>query len=46
MGLDALQDTMLAAWRGLEGFDGRASVRTWLYRIATNRCLDALRSAR
>jgi RNA polymerase sigma factor (sigma-70 family) len=46
VGLDALQDTMLAAWRGLEGFDGRASVRTWLYRIATNRCLDALRSAR
>lgn len=43
---DALQDTMLAAWRGLEHFDGRASLRTWLYRIATNRCLDALRSAR
>ena len=43
---DALQDTMLAAWRGLERFDGRASLRTWLYRIATNRCLDALRSAR
>lgn len=43
---DALQDTMLAAWRGLEGFDGRASLRTWLYRVATNRCLDALRSAR
>ncbi|MEV6773805.1 sigma-70 family RNA polymerase sigma factor [Nocardia sp. NPDC051030] len=43
---DALQDTMLAAWRGLEQFDGRASMRTWLYRIATNRCLDALRSAR
>jgi RNA polymerase sigma-70 factor (TIGR02960 family) len=42
---DALQDTMLAAWRGLGGFDGRASIRTWLYRIATNRCLDALRSA-
>jgi RNA polymerase sigma-70 factor (TIGR02960 family) len=42
---DALQDTLLAAWRGLGGFDGRASVRTWLYRIATNRCLDALRSA-
>ncbi|GAA4622362.1 sigma-70 family RNA polymerase sigma factor [Actinoallomurus vinaceus] len=42
---DALQDTMLAAWRGLGGFDGRASLRTWLYRIATNRCLDALRSA-
>jgi RNA polymerase sigma-70 factor (TIGR02960 family) len=43
---DALQDSMLAAWRGLEGFDGRASLRTWLYRIATNRCLDALRAAR
>ena len=43
---DALQDSMLAAWRGLEGFDGRASLRTWLYRIATNRCLDALRAGR
>ena len=43
---DALQETMLDAWRGLARFDGRASVRTWLYRIATNRCLDALRSAR
>jgi RNA polymerase sigma-70 factor (TIGR02960 family) len=43
---DALQDTMLAAWRGLGGFDGRASLRTWLYSIATNRCLDALRTAR
>jgi RNA polymerase sigma-70 factor (ECF subfamily) len=43
---DALQDTMLAAWRGLDGFDGRASLRTWLYRIATNRCLDALRAVR
>jgi RNA polymerase sigma-70 factor (TIGR02960 family) len=42
---DALQDTLLSAWRGLEGFDGRASMRTWLYRIATNRCLDALRAA-
>jgi RNA polymerase sigma-70 factor (TIGR02960 family) len=42
---DALQETLLAAWRGLEGFDGRASIRTWLYRIATNRCLNALRSA-
>ncbi len=42
---DALQDTLLAAWRGLGGFDGRASIRTWLYRIATNRCLNALRSA-
>jgi RNA polymerase sigma-70 factor (TIGR02960 family) len=42
---DALQDTLLAAWKGLAGFDGRASLRTWLYRIATNRCLDARRSA-
>jgi RNA polymerase sigma-70 factor (ECF subfamily) len=43
---DALQDTMLAAWQGLEGFEGRASIRSWLYRIATNRCLNTLRSAR
>jgi len=43
---DALQESMLAAWRGLEGFDGRASLRTWLYRVATNRCLDALRASR
>jgi RNA polymerase sigma-70 factor (TIGR02960 family) len=43
---DALQDTMLAAWQGLVGFEGRASLRTWLYRIATNRCLNALRSAK
>jgi RNA polymerase sigma-70 factor (TIGR02960 family) len=42
---DALQDTLLAAWQGLDGFEGRASVRTWLYRVATNRCLDALRAA-
>ena len=42
---DALQDTLLAAWQGLSGFEGRASVRTWLYRIATNRCLNARRSA-
>ena len=43
---DAVQDTLLSAWQGLSGFEGRASIRTWLYRIATNRCLDALRSAR
>jgi RNA polymerase sigma-70 factor (TIGR02960 family) len=43
---DVLQDTLLAAWQGLAGFEGRASIRTWLYRIATNRCLNALRSAR
>jgi RNA polymerase sigma-70 factor (ECF subfamily) len=42
---DALQDTLLAAWQGLGGFDGRSSLRTWLYRIATNRCLDARRAA-
>jgi RNA polymerase sigma-70 factor (TIGR02960 family) len=41
---DALQDTLLAAWQGLAGFEGRASIRTWLYRIATNRCLNARRS--
>jgi RNA polymerase sigma-70 factor (TIGR02960 family) len=41
---DALQETLLAAWRGLDGFEGRASVRTWLYRVATSRCLNALRS--
>ncbi len=40
---DALQDTLLAAWRGLEGFEERASLRAWLYRIATNRCLNVLR---
>jgi RNA polymerase sigma-70 factor (ECF subfamily) len=42
---DALQDTLLAAWQSLGGFEGRASLRTWLYRIATNRCLDARRAA-
>jgi RNA polymerase sigma-70 factor (ECF subfamily) len=40
---DLLQETLLAAWRGLEGFAGRSSLRSWLYRIATNRCLNALR---
>ena len=43
---DALQETMLAAWQGLGGFAERASVRTWLYRIATRRCLNALRTRR
>jgi RNA polymerase sigma-70 factor (ECF subfamily) len=43
---DALQDTLLSAWQGLPGFEGRASIRTGLYRVATRRCLDALRSAR
>ncbi|MEV0646172.1 sigma-70 family RNA polymerase sigma factor [Phytomonospora sp. NPDC050363] len=41
---DLLQETLLAAWRGIGGYEERASVRTWLYRIATNRCLNALRS--
>jgi RNA polymerase sigma-70 factor (TIGR02960 family) len=42
---DALQETLLSAWLGLDGFEGRSSVRTWLYRIATNRCLNLLRSS-
>src|SRR5215216_6038313 len=41
---DVLQETLLAAWRGLDTFEERASIRTWLYRIATNRCLNALRT--
>ena len=40
---DMLQETLLAAWRGLDGYQERASLRTWLYRIATNRCLNHLR---
>jgi RNA polymerase sigma-70 factor, ECF subfamily len=40
---DAVQETMLRAWKGAAGFEGRSSVRSWLYRIATNVCLDVLR---
>jgi RNA polymerase sigma-70 factor (TIGR02960 family) len=43
---DTLQDTLLAAWQAFSGFEERASLRTWLYRIATNRCLNAQRSVR
>jgi RNA polymerase sigma-70 factor (ECF subfamily) len=43
---DVFQETLLAAWGGLEQFQERASVRAWLYRIATNRSLDALRASR
>ena len=42
---DVLQETLLAAWQGFGGFEGRSSVRTWLYTIATNRCLNARRAA-
>ena len=43
---DVLQETMLAAWQGLGDFEARSSLRTWLYRIATNRCQNARRTAR
>jgi RNA polymerase sigma-70 factor (TIGR02960 family) len=43
---DMLQETLMAAWRGLDRFEGRASLRTWLYRIATNACLGMLRRSR
>ncbi|MGK4581814.1 sigma-70 family RNA polymerase sigma factor [Kitasatospora sp. HPMI-4] len=39
---DAVQETMIRAWRGYQGFEGRAALRSWLYRIATNVCLDSL----
>jgi RNA polymerase sigma-70 factor (ECF subfamily) len=42
---DALQEALLSAWQGFAGFEGRASLRTWLYRITTNRCLNARRAA-
>jgi RNA polymerase sigma-70 factor (TIGR02960 family) len=41
---DMLQETLLSAWRGLPRFEGRSSLRSWLYRIATNTCLNAMRS--
>jgi RNA polymerase sigma-70 factor (TIGR02960 family) len=43
---DLVQETLIAAWRGLGGFEGRSSLRAWLYRIATNRCLNAIRDGR
>lgn len=43
---DALQETLLAAWQGLHQYEARASIRTWLYAIATHRCLNARRAAR
>src|SRR5881398_608887 len=39
---DSLQDAMLRAWRGLKSFEGRSSLRSWLYTIATNTCLDQI----
>ncbi|MCZ7527856.1 MAG: sigma-70 family RNA polymerase sigma factor [Acidimicrobiia bacterium] len=43
---DAVQETMLRAWRAADGFEGRSSVRSWVFRIATNVCLDMLRGRR
>jgi RNA polymerase sigma-70 factor (ECF subfamily) len=43
---DVLQETLVAAWRGMGQFEGRSSLRSWLYRIATNQCLNALRGSK
>ena len=43
---DAVQETLIRAWRGHEQFEGRAALRSWLYRIATNVCLDMLNEPR